>query len=201
MMTWGIMAAKSVGCCTRIVCSTDDYEIATVALNCGIEVDRRPAVLATDSAAVADVAREFLKRQFVLPEILILVQPTSPFLQPEHLSRLVERMIAHPECNSGQTITEVGHNFHAWNQRIYETGEVHFKFAKERKTAYNKQSKPKLFTFGNLVAVRPRALIEGFDFFAEPSVGVEIKWPYNLDVDGPTDLHIAELLLQAGIVG
>ena len=201
MMAWGIAAAKSVGCCTRIVCSTDDDEIATVALNYGIEVDRRPAVLATDSAAVADVAREFLGRQVVLPEILILVQPTSPFLQPEHLSSLVERMLARPECNSGQTITEVGHNCHAWNQRTYEAGEVHFKFAAERKIAYNKQSKPKLFTFGNLVAVRPRVLMEGLDFFAEPSVGVEIEWPYNLDVDGPTDLRIAELLLQAGIVG
>lgn len=200
MMSWGIAATQAAACCTRIICSTDDEEIATVACEYGIEVDRRPSTLATDDAAVADVAREFLGRQETLPDILILVQPTSPFLLPDHITTLVERMTSRSDCNSGQTITPVAHNFHAWNQRVYESGEVHFKFAAERRAAFNKQSKPKLYCFGNLVAVRPAALMSGMDFFAEPSVGVEIVWPYNLDVDGPDDLRLAELLLQGGVV-
>lgn len=200
MMCWGIEAIKTAGCCQRVVCSTDDDEIAEVARGCAIEVDQRPAELATDSASVADVARDFLRRQSTMPDILLLVQPTSPFLLPAHVTVLVERMASRLDCNSGQTITPVLHNAHAWNQRVYEFGEVRFKFSAERRAAYNKQSKPKLYCFGNLVAVRPAALIAGMDFFAEPSVGVEIPWPYNLDVDGPDDLRLAELLLQGGLV-
>lgn len=200
LMCWGIEAIQLSGRCQRIICSTDDEEIAAVAEVCRIEVDRRPAHLATDDAAVADVARDFLERQAQLPDILLLVQPTSPFLLPTHVLNLIQQMAARPDCKSGQTITPVMHNSHAWNQRVYDSGEVRFKFAEERRAAYNKQSKPKLYGFGNLVAVKPAELLAGKDFFAEPSIGYEIPWPYNLDVDGSDDLRLAELLLQGGVI-
>ena len=130
---------------------------------------------------------------------VVLIQPTSPFLLPAHVSELLDRMQADPEANSGQTVCPVVHNFHAWNQRVVEDGRVRFKFAEERRIAFNKQRKPKLYTFGNLVAARPRALMAGSDFFAEPSAAVEIAWPYNLDVDSADDLLLAAALLQAGI--
>jgi len=200
LMTYGIRAAQLSGAFQRVICSTDDSEIADVAERMGVEVDWRPAELATDSAAVADVAREFLSRNPELPEVLTLIQPTSPFLLPSHVVELMSAMDQRPECNSGQTITPVSHNSHAWNQRLYQDGKVRFIFAEERRKAYNKQTKPKLFSFGNLVAGRARALCEGLDFFAEPSLGIEIPWPYNLDVDAPDDLKLAELLLEAGMV-
>jgi CMP-N-acetylneuraminic acid synthetase len=200
MMSYGLMAAKLAGRFGRIICSTDDREIALVSERYGVEVDWRPANLATDDAAVADVAREFLGRQEASPEVLVLVQPTSPFLLPEHVVALLDAMAARPECNSGQTITPVVHNAHAWNQRLYDGGLVRFMFAEERRSAFNKQRKPKLYTFGNLVAVRPSALLTGMDFFAEPSVGVEIDWPCNFDLDSPNDLLVAKAMLSADLI-
>lgn len=199
MLDYGVMAAQASGRFARIVCSTDDGAIAERAQALGIEVDWRPAALATDEAAVADVVREFLGRQPQMPDILALIQPTSPFLLAAHVRELLDRMEADPEANSGQTVCPIPHNQHAWNQRVLEEGRVRFKFAEERRSAYNKQRKPKLYTFGNLVAVRPRALMAGADFFAEPSVAVEIAWPYNLDVDSADDLLLASALLQSGI--
>jgi len=199
MLDYGVRAAQASGRCARIVCSTDDEAIAARAQALGIEVDWRPAALATDEAAVADVAREFLGRQPRMPDILVLIQPTSPFLLPEQVRELLDRMQADSEANSGQTICSIPHNYHAWNQREVADGRVRFKFAEERRSAFNKQRKPKLYTFGNLVAARSRALMAGFDFFAEPSVAVEISWPYNLDVDSADDLRLASALLQAGI--
>jgi CMP-N-acetylneuraminic acid synthetase len=200
MMEYGILAAKQTGRFERIVCSTDDAEIAACAEKAGIEVDWRPAALATDEAAVADVAREFLQRHDESPELLALIQPTSPFLLPAHVAALLDAMAARPDCNSGQTITPTIHNSHAWNQRLFEDGIVRFMFAEERRSAFNKQRKPKLFSFGNLVAARPAALLAGMDFFAEPSVGVQIDWPYNLDVDSPNDLKLAEAMMHAGLI-
>jgi CMP-N-acetylneuraminic acid synthetase len=200
MMAYGIQAAKLANRFERIVCSTDDREIAAVAESLGIEIDWRPAALATDEAAVADVAREFLARHDTTPEVLALVQPTSPFLLPEHVTALLDAMAVRPDCNSGQTITPTIHNSHAWNQRLYEDGIVRFMFAEERRSAFNKQRKPTLFSFGNLVAVRPQALLAGMDFFAEPSVGVQVDWPYNLDVDSPNDLKLAEAMMHVGLI-
>ena len=70
----------------------------------------------------------------------------------------------------------------------------------ERAGAYNKQAKPVHYVFGNLVAARASALLEGAGFFAEPSVAVEISPPYDFDLDAPGDTAVAEALLAAGAV-
>lgn len=202
LLDYGVRAAQASQALDRIFCSTDDDKIASRALHLGIEVDRRPDHLATDEAAVADVARDFLNRlpENERPEIIVLIQPTSPFLLPEHVRRVTERLANDPAANSAQTVTPVPHNHHAWNQRVVEDAHVRFQFEVERETAYNKQKKPKLFVFGNLVAVRSSALLAGQAFFAKPSLSVEIAWPYDLDLDSPQDLALAEALLLAKLV-
>jgi CMP-N,N'-diacetyllegionaminic acid synthase len=199
LLDYGVRAAQSSGCFDRIVCSTDDARISQRARELGIEVDCRPGHLATDAAPVADVAAEFLKRASP-PDVLVLVQPTSVFLLPEHIQCLLKAMAADATARSGQTVSKCLHNHHAWNQREVEDGLVRFRFAAERALAFNKQTKPKLYVFGNLVAVKPEALFEGAGFFAGPSVAVEIPPPYDFDVDLPLDLTIAEALLTSGVV-
>jgi CMP-N-acetylneuraminic acid synthetase len=199
LLDYGVRAVQASGLVSRIICSTDHDGIAERAKQLGIEVDRRPAPLATDDAPVADVASELLGR-LGSPELLVLIQPTSPFLLPEHIRLLLEAMTKDPAARSGQTVASCPHNHHAWNQREIENGHVRFRFQAERVAAYNKQSKPKLFVFGNLVAIRPAALLTGEGFFSEPSVAVEIRPPYDFDVDVAEDVRVAEALLVAGVV-
>jgi CMP-N-acetylneuraminic acid synthetase len=198
-LEFGVRAAQASKRITRIVCSTDNDAIAERARSLQIEVDRRPAHLATDDAPVADTACEFLARNGS-PDILVLVQPTSPFLLQEHIDALLDSMGRDPAAQSGQTVVPCPHNHHAWNQREIVGGHVRFKFSAERAAAYNKQSKPKMYVFGNLVAARPAALLAGKGFFAEPSVAVEICPPYDFDLDGPGDVAVAEAMLRAGSV-
>ena len=197
LIDYGVHAALSSGIFDEIYCSTDDKEISDRAKYLGINVDRRPEKLASDDAAVSDVARDFISRYQLAPDdLLVLIQPTSPFLLPEHIIELIGLMKKDKRCLSGQTIAPIPHNFHAWNQRYLDGKWVNFFYAKERREAYNKQKKPKLYSFGNLVAVRVKALIHGGDFFSEPSIFTQISWPYNLDVDTPQDLKLAEALLS-----
>ncbi len=202
MLDYGVRAAQAARCFSRIVCSTDDNEIGAHARTLGIDVDRLPPHLAGDDARVADVVREFLGRIAAAdrPEVIALVQPTSPFLLPDHCRRLMTAIGAEPAARSGQTVTPVLHNHHAFNQRIVEGGRVRFRFAAERAEAYNKQKKPRLFVFGNLVAARTQALLDGLDFFAEPSVAVDVPRHYDLDVDTAEDLEIANALVRTGAV-
>jgi CMP-N,N'-diacetyllegionaminic acid synthase len=201
LIEYGICAAKQSGYFQRIICSTDDREIANIACRLGVEVDWRPAELATDDSSVADVAREFLWRhEQNLPAVLGLIQPTSPFLLPAHVKNLIDAIESKSEINSGQTIVLTPHNSHAWNQRFFEDQFVRFMFPTERRAAFRKQQKPKLFSFGNFVAAKPRVLLEGLDFFAQPSVGVVIEWPYNMDIDGLNDLRLANAIISAKLV-
>lgn len=199
LIDYGVRAAAACPRVSRIICSTDHDAIARRAVELGIDVDRRPADLATDAAPVADVARELLGR-IGAPDILLLVQPTSPFLLPEHIDALIDAMAADPSARSAQTVTPCPHNHHAWNQREVRNGRVRFRFAEERARAYNKQAKPALHVFGNLIAVRGAAILEGAGFFAEPSAAVEIPSPYDFDLDKPEDAAVAAAMLSCGIV-
>jgi CMP-N-acetylneuraminic acid synthetase len=84
----GIAAAAD--CFSRIVVSTDDAEIVAEAQACGAEVPFvRPAHLADDEASSLDVllhaVTEMAAAAGRLPDIVCLLQPTSPFLRPEQV--------------------------------------------------------------------------------------------------------------------
>lgn len=201
LLDYGVRAVQASGRCERIICSTEDSRIAERARALDIDVDSRPAELAGDDTAVADVARDFLARtKAPLPDVLVLIQPTSPFLLPQHVNALLDKIAGGPDAQSAQTVAAIPHNHHAWNQRILSKPTIRFAFREERARAYNKQSKPKLYAFGNLVLVRPAALQRGMDFFAEPSVAVEIPRPYDFDVDTAEDLALANAIIASGLV-
>ena len=205
LLDYGVLAARACACLDRIICSTEDGRIADRARHLGIEVDDRPISLAGDMIQVEDVVQEMLTRRSgdggeQLPDILVLVQPTSPFLRTEHIDTLLNAMLAVPECRSGQNITLIPHNHHALNQRFFENGHAIFKFEKERRVAYNKQKKDQLYGFGNLYAVRTHAILDGDTFFAQPSVATVIPRPYDFDLDGMDDTPLAEAFLAAGLI-
>jgi CMP-N-acetylneuraminic acid synthetase len=131
----------------------------------------------------------------------VLIQPTSPFLLPQHVVDLITSLAESPRAHSGHTVVAVSHNCHAWNQRLIDPeGMAVFPFLEERSKARNKQEKPKYFIFGNLIASRTEALLAGEGFYAAPCLTVQIERPYEFDLDGPQDLIIAESLLRSKAV-
>lgn len=199
LMDYSILAAKSSGIFERIVCSTEHPEIAARAVELNIEHDQRPVALCSDETSTRSVIYEFLSRQTELPDFLFIVEPTSPFLRAEDIRRLWDKILAYPEAKSGQTICKPPHTHHAWNQRSFENDRVSFIF-EERKTVHAKQNKPDLYIFGNVIACRVSAILANEDVFAEPSIGVTIEWPYDINIDYPNDLLLANILLSSGIV-
>jgi CMP-N,N'-diacetyllegionaminic acid synthase len=183
----------------KVYCSTDHPAIAKESEESGVEVIARPEELGQDDTPVTAVMLHVLETLAGLtgrmPGMVALLQPTSPFALPSHVDDCVAALRAHPEADSAQTITPVFHNAHAFNQRVVVDGKVKFRFLEERRTAYNKQRKPKHYTFGNLVVTRVRALLEGQDCFGNISIPVEIPRAYSLDVDTLEDLDYASFLV------
>lgn len=184
----------------QVYCSTDHAEIAKACSEGGVDVIDRPEALGQDDTPVTEVMLHVLEtlaqRTGRMPGMMALLQPTSPFLLPSHIDDCVAALKAHPNADSAQTITPVFHNAHAYNQRVVEEGKVQFRFLSERRTAYNKQRKPRHFMFGNLVVTRTSALLAGKDCFGDVSLPIEIPYSYALDVDGQSDLDYANYLIS-----
>jgi CMP-N-acetylneuraminic acid synthetase len=82
LVAWTIDAALEARSITRVVVSTDSDAVAEVARGRGVDVLCRPAPLAADGVEVAGVvthALDELAADGYVPDVVVLLQPTSPF--------------------------------------------------------------------------------------------------------------------------
>jgi CMP-N,N'-diacetyllegionaminic acid synthase len=204
LIDYVMRAARAAPCLAKVVCSTENATIAEHCRASAVEVHDRPPRLAEDDVPTLDVILDWLqslvRAERPLPEAVALLEPTSPFLLPDHIESCVERLRGRPEADSSETIVPVAHNSHAYNQRILHDDAVRLVFPEERRRHYNKQRKPSFYVHGNLRVIRTRCLLDQHDLFGALSLPVPIPSLYAMDVDGPEDLAVAECLLRCGLV-
>lgn len=171
----------------RVVCTTDDPEIAAVAAAWGAEVLDRPAALATDEATSVDVALhalDVLEAAGGAFATLVLLQPTSPLTDPEDVVDAVRRH----RVAGGTSVTSVvrGHpaTWHhglAADGMLTPAGAVH---GEDTRLA------------GAFYVIAPAALRTSRRF-VDPgrTIALEVAGDRAIDVDEPEDLVVAEALL------
>lgn len=85
LIVWSIDSALEAG--LRVVVSTDDEEIAEIARERGgVEILMRPSELAQDETSMFDVLKSEIPKIQPAPEIVILLQPTTPFRNPMEIT-------------------------------------------------------------------------------------------------------------------
>lgn len=183
-----------------VIVSTDDKEIADEARTLGATTLDRTPILAEDStpmSAVVLAAAKWLAED----DILVLIQPTNPFVRPEHIAACAITLRDSPQWNSIQTIAQVSHNDHYLNQRVLgPLGNVDFMLAEAHHKLSLKEQKPPSFRFGTCVAMRVRALREQQHCFPQPSEPIVIDPQYALDIDTKLDFMIGEAYIKHGLV-
>jgi D-3-phosphoglycerate dehydrogenase len=203
LIDYSIKAARDTGKISQIVCSTDSPEIAEHCQGLGVDVDTRPASLAGDNVATVDVMLEFLRRRVrqgsALPEYLVLLESTSPFISPNDISECIDRLADDSTADSVQTVTAVPPNSHAYNQRYHDQNGSNFLYPQERKASINKQSKPRFYIHGNVRVMRTLSLLRTGSIFGARSLPIEIPKIRAMDVDGQDDLLLAEAIIASGL--
>jgi len=94
LLAYTVQSAKESMSINRLVVSTDHPQIAQVAREFNTEVITRPAELATDEAptewALLHVLDELKRLYGFEPDIVLTLEPTSPFRTPRLIDRCVE---------------------------------------------------------------------------------------------------------------
>ena len=204
LLTYVANAGKKAKTIGRIICSTDDEEITSLCGSYGIDVADRPRELGQDDTHIVDVMVDLMEtleeKEGYVPFAVALLQPTSPFVLPEHIDWCCELLFADLQAQSAQTISKFPTIFHAYNQRVIEDGYVRFRFSEQRRVCYNKQRKPPFFILGNFLVTKTQSIMESRDVFAVPSAYFEVPYEYALDVDGPQEFELAEWYIRQGKV-
>jgi N-acylneuraminate cytidylyltransferase len=93
----------------RIICSTEDQEIADIALKYGVEVPfLRPEKFAQDSSGDTEVylhALRWLKEnEGYQPDIITNLRPTNPLRRPEVIDDILQTLVSRPDVDSIRTV-------------------------------------------------------------------------------------------------
>lgn len=103
-------AARESGVLDRIILSTDSNEIAEAGRRSGLEVPfMRPASLAEDDTPMLPVVRhavDTLSAGGWTPDVIVLLQPTSPLRRPTHVRDAVT-MLRETKADSVVTVVEL----------------------------------------------------------------------------------------------
>ena len=95
LLDYASWAANKSGVVNRVVLSTDSKRIEGVGRRAGLEVLTRPPALAADDTPMLPViehALAELARTGWSPEIVVLLQPTSPLRRPDHIRNALAKL-------------------------------------------------------------------------------------------------------------
>lgn len=178
-----------------VVCSTDGAQIAEEAKRYGARVIERSASLASDLAVVKDVLldlRQKLHDADDKPDIMVLLEPTSPLRQPSDVSECINKL-HEQELDSVATFSEAAaHPYRVW--RI-EDGRP-YTFIGGTVPWQPRQTLPPAYQLnGAVYCFRLDGLIEfdGLGLLFGKSGAVLMPAERSIDIDNFIDLDIANV--------
>lgn len=192
------LQAKSV---TRVIVSTDDEEIASVARDFGAQVPfLRPKKLAKDTTPDLPVfqhlLRELDRREGYRPEIVVQLRPTSPVRPRDCVDRAVALLRQHPKADSVRGVVPASQNPYKMWRLTPKSGMK--PLLSEIPEAYNMPRQALPVTYwqtGHVDTIRASTIVAG-------SMSGRVIWPllidpvYTVDIDTPRDWVRAEWLIE-----
>lgn len=198
LIYYTIKTAKESNHIDRIIVSTDDEEIADIALKYGAEVPfLRPEELATDKAKAIDnyiyTINKLNEMNSDVIEEFIVLQPTSPLRTTSDIDNAIKIFYE----NKADTVISVVKAEHPpiWYKKINDKGVLadYFPFADN---SLNRQEAEETYLpNGAIYIFNYEALIKNYRYYNSQTYPYVMKRENSIDVDTILDFKLAELLL------
>jgi N-acylneuraminate cytidylyltransferase/CMP-N,N'-diacetyllegionaminic acid synthase len=202
LVAWPIAAARGSKYVDRVVISTDDQEIAGIAVKYGCEAPfMRPAELASDTApsfGFIKHAIEFLADQNDHYDYLLLLEPTSPLTEPSDVDSALEQLDSRRDiADSIVGVCKAEAANPVFIARLTETGTL-APFSRENfKTPYRRQDIPKAYFFeGSLYISDVQVLLDEGGFVHDRTLPYEVPRYKSVEIDELYDLILVEATLE-----
>jgi CMP-N-acetylneuraminic acid synthetase len=180
----------------RYIVSSEDEEIARVSRAYGAEVLMRPLELARDESPTEDVIINVLEQlhgtEHYTPDIIILLQPTSPLRTTEDIDDAMNTFLT-STGDSLISVTEFDHTPY-WAFRI-EKGFLQPEFAKEK--LKRSQELPKLYRpNGSIFITRTHTFLKNRSFYTNHIIPYVMPRERSIDIDDAFDFSMTEFFLK-----
>jgi len=200
LIDYTAQAARESGVLDRVVLSTDSSEIAEVGRRCGLDVPfLRPASLAADDTPMLPVIRHTIDTLAAggwTPDVIVLLQPTSPFRRGAHIRDVVNRLRS-SKADSVVTVVEVPRHLSPDYVMRIDEGVLKPFLAEGERVTRRQDARPAYSREGTAYAFW-RATVERFgNIYGERCEPLVIDAADSLSIDSPADWAEAERRLVA----
>jgi CMP-N-acetylneuraminic acid synthetase len=196
LITYTIEAALESKNIDEVIISTESEEISNISSKYGISIFERPIELASDTASIIDVVLHVLERMREVrnhPEIITLLQPTSPLRSSKDIDTAIE-LFRTKDCTSVVSVNELTHSPY-WSFAIenqYMIPLFDRKFFKMRR-----QDLPKIYSANGAIYIStPQLIIDNHGFYSAKMAPYIMPSERSIDIDTLIDFKLAELIMR-----
>ncbi len=200
LLAYTIAAAQASRRLTDYLVSSEDEEILRIARQYGAPTPFvRPAELSTDDApslpVVQHAVREMERLKGLVYDIVVLLQPTTPFRLAQDIDAAIDKLIA-TQADSVISVCDVGAYHPARMRWIIDDRLVELPIREEKELQRRQDLPPVYIRNGAIYAVRREVVM------VQNSMVGKISRPYimpqerSVNIDSQLDFLLAEILLQ-----
>lgn len=195
LLDYAAAAARDSGVVDRLVLSTDAPEIADAGRLAGLEVPfLRPEAMAQDDTPMLAVVRHALAALGAdgwTPEIVVLLQPTSPLRRPEHV-RAAVALLAQSGADSVVTVVPVpAHLSPDYVMRV-DGGRLRPFLADGHRVTRRQDARPAFYRDGTVYAFRRTTVERTGGIYGDDCRPLIVDAEVSLSIDTPADWAEAE---------
>jgi len=204
LIAYSIAAGRQAEGVTRVLVSTDDREIANVALEFGAEVPfLRPPELAQDATPDLPVFEHVLRwlrdSEGYQPDLVVQLRPTSPVRPVGLVDRAVGILMDHTDADSVRGVVPAGQNpYKMW--RIHPGGHMlpllTLEEIREPYNAPRQALSPVYWQTGHIDVIRPEVIEIKKSMSGDTILPVQIDPAFTVDIDNLWDWARYEWLVQ-----
>ena len=200
LLDYTAAAARQSGVIDRVVLTTDDAAVADAGRAAGLEVPfLRPAALAQDDTPMLPVLKHAIGALISdgwTPELVVLLQPTSPLRTPAHVRAAVD-LLRSSGADSVVTVVEVPKHLSPDYVMKIEDGVLRPFLPEGARISRRQDVRPAYSRDGTVYAFR-RDTVERFDsIYGDDCRPLVIDAAESLSIDTPEDWAAAERILEA----
>lgn len=211
LMYYTIRAAQESGALTRLMISTDDPEMASVAASFGVEVPfLRPQELAQDTTPDLPVYEHALAllraREGYIPDMVVQLRPTIPFKSATGIAAGVKMLTEHKEADSVRSMC-VPTNSPFKMATVGADGYLSPFLAREFPEVFAahgepfnmpRQMLPAIWRYsGHIDVLRTSTITEQHSMSGKKILPIFVEEWRDIDIDSPRELQYAHIVLDA----
>lgn len=192
LIAYTIEAAKKSNIFDKIIVSTDSKKYADISIKYGAEVPfLRSAKNSNDKAGSWDVVREVLSKLKERYDIVILLQPTSPFRTSKHIKEAV-KLFFEKDANTVCSVCETPHPIF-WCSTIDDT--LSMKGFVKKEYQKRRQELPKTYTLNGAIYICKTKDINNLNLYSNKSFAYIMPKESSIDIDSALDFKIASAIM------